>query len=118
MSGISTEVVESAHLDGATGLKEFWYITLPSVYSTFTVFIVTGVAGLFTADLGLFNFYGTAAPEKLMTFSYYLTRGTYLASNDSAYPALATMGFFMTCICIPVTFFIKWLLEKIGPSED
>ena len=28
MSAISEEVVEAAHLDGATGLKEFWFITL------------------------------------------------------------------------------------------
>ena len=118
MSGISVEVVESSHLDGATGIKEFWYITLPSIYSTFTVFIVTGVAGLFTADLGLFSFYGTAAPEEMLTYNYYMYRLTYTAVNDSAYPKIATMGVYITLVCVPLTFLTKYFMEKYGPSED
>ena len=118
MSGISVEVVESAHLDGATGIKEFWYITLPSIYSTFTVFIVTGAAGVFTADLGLFSFYGTAAPEEMLTYNYYMYRLTYTAVNDSAYPKVATMGVYMTLVCVPLTFLTKYIMEKFGPSED
>lgn len=118
MSGISTEMVESAHLEGATGIKEFWYITLPSIYSTFTVFVVTGVAGIFTADLGLFSFYGTSAPEDMITYNYYMYRETYLAVNDSAYPRIATMGFYMSLVCIPLTFLTKYFMEKYGPSAD
>lgn len=40
MSGISQEMVESAHLDGATGLTEFWKITLPMIYPTLSTFLL------------------------------------------------------------------------------
>ena len=51
MSGISQEIVESAHLDGATGLTEFWKITLPMIYPTLSTFLITGIAGLFTNQI-------------------------------------------------------------------
>lgn len=65
MSGIPQEIVESAHLDGATGINEFWRITLPMVYPTLSTFLITGVAGLFTNQINLYSFYGGSAPESV-----------------------------------------------------
>ena len=62
MSGIPQEIVESAHLDGATGINEFWKITLPMVYPTLSTFLITGVAGLFTNQINLYSLYDVSAP--------------------------------------------------------
>ena len=71
LSGIPEEVYESAALDGATGLKKVWYITLPlisDVLVTCTTLAVTGSIKVFDlpsviarngAPNGLTHFLGT-----------------------------------------------------------
>lgn len=118
MSAINSEIVESAHLDGATGIREFWHITLPSVYPTLSTFLITGVAGIFTNQLNLYSFYGLGAPPELQTFGYYLYRRVQSAASMSEYPELAAMGFLLTLVAVPLTLAVKYLLEKFGPKED
>ena len=120
MSGISTEVVESAHLDGATGFREFWHITLPLVYPTLSTFLITGVAGIFGNQLALFSFYGEGAKSELWTYGYFLYIETkrVASAGREAYPRLSAMGMVLTCVVIPVTFLVRFLLEKFGPSVD
>ena len=118
MSGISQDVVESAHLDGADGFREFWHITLPLVYPTLSTFLITGVAGIFTNQINLYSFYGAGAPVGVQTFGYYLYTQTQAAVSDAAYPRLAAIGFILTLIAVPLTLAVKWVLEKFGPSED
>ena len=118
MSGISQEMVESAHLDGATGLTEFWKITLPMIYPTLSTFLITGIAGLFTNQIALYSFYGGGAPENLQTYGYYLYMRTKNAASDSEYTLLSAMGLLLTVVVVPLTLFVKWALEKFGPKED
>lgn len=118
MSGIPQEIVESAHLDGATGINEFWRITLPMVYPTLSTFLITGVAGLFTNQINLYSFYGGSAPESVQTYGYYLFTRTQLAKSESEYPLLSAMGLLFTMVIVPLTFGVKWMLEKFGPKED
>lgn len=118
MSGIPQEIVESAHLDGATGINEFWRITLPMVYPTLSTFLITGVAGLFTNQINLYSFYGGSAPESVQTYGYYLFTRTQLAKSESEYPLLSAMGLLFTIVIVPLTFGVKWMLEKFGPKED
>lgn len=118
MAGIDPEIVESAHLDGASGIKEFWYISLPLVYSTLSTFLIFGVATLFTNQINLYSIYAGAAPTELRTFGYYLYQMTLSAKSQAEYPSVAAMGIVLTCVAVPLTFFVKWLLEKIGPSME
>lgn len=118
MSTISEDIVDSAHLDGATGIREFWYISLPGVYPTLSTFLIVGVAGIFTNQFGLFSFYGGGAPEDLQTFGYYLYTQTQGAASQSEYPVLAAFGVCFTLVAVPLTMLVKWFVEKYGPSED
>ena len=118
MSGISQEIVESAHLDGATPLREFWSITLPLVFPTLSTFLITGVAGIFTNQINLYAFYGSGAPDKIQTYGYYLYTQTKMAVSQAEYPLLSAMGLLMTVVAVPLTLGAKWLLEKFGPKED
>ncbi len=116
MSGIDKEIVESAHLDGCNGIREFWHITLPMVFPTVSTFLITGIAGLFVNQLNLFSFYGAAAPENVQTLGYYLYTRTQTAASKAEYPELAAMGLVLTFIAVPLTMFVKWALEKFGPK--
>lgn len=118
MSGISQEMVEAAQLDGATKFQEFWHITLPSIYPTLTTFLFTGVAGIFTNQIHLFSFYGAGAPEEVRTYGYYFYTMVKSAQSEAEYPLLAAMGLLMTLVAVPLTFLVKWALEKFGPSEN
>ena len=76
MYGIPPEQVEAARMDGAIGIREFWHVTLPSVFPTLATFLVTGVAGIFTNQLSIFNFYGSSAPPGIISYGYWLYKET------------------------------------------
>ena len=115
MNGISDSVVEAAKLDGITPLKELWYITLPLIWPTFVTFIVVGLAGIFTNQLGLYNFYGEKAPYQFYTFGYYLYVETKNAFVDK-YPYLAATGLCITAVVAPLTVLLRKALDRLGPS--
>ncbi len=121
MKSISPSVVEAGALDGATGMKEFTYITLPSIFETCKTFIIIAVAGFFTDQANMFSFFGRMIDQEIMTVGYYLYSETYWATYRGLYEQynyLAALGLCMTLIAIPVTLGLKKLLEKIGPSGD
>lgn len=117
MNNISESVSEACRLDGANLFQEMIYIVIPLIYPTFVTFIVVGVGGIFTNQMGLYSFFGPGADETLQTFGYYLFKRTKMAT-ESDYPYLATMGLLMTFIVAPLTFLVKWALEKWGPSLE
>ena len=41
-----------------------------------------------------------------------------LGATKTEYPILSTYGLYMSAVAIPLTFIVKRLLEKFGPSED
>ena len=118
MNVISPEMVEASKIDGANMFREFIHITLPSIYPTLTTIIVTGVVGLFTNQLSLFTFYGTGADSSVQTLGYWLFADTMKASSGDSYPYLSAAGLLMTLIVAPLTFLVKFLMEKYGPSEN
>lgn len=118
MSGISQEIVEAAHLDGATEIREFWHITLPLVWPVLSTFLITGIAGIFTDQRNLYSFYGRGTPTELQTYGYYLYKETQGATSRAEYPPLAAMGMMMTMVVVPLTLLARWALEKFGPKED
>ena len=120
MISISPEISEAAKLDGASGIKEFWYVTLPLTYPTLSVFLITGVAAMFTNQYNVFSFYGWSegAPINVQSVGFYLYLKAQGAKSKAEYPELAALGLVLTAIAVPMTLLVKWLLEKYGPSED
>ena len=120
MSGISTEVVEAAKIDGCNQLREFWHIILPGIFPTITTFAITSVAAIFVNQLSLFSFFSSGAETEIQTIGYYLyieTLSASKANQESAYPLLCAYGMILSAIAIPVTMLTKHFLEKYGPSE-
>lgn len=61
MNGIDPSITEAGEMDGITAFKEYFYIVLPSVYSTFSTLVVVAVAGVFANQLNLYSFFGRGA---------------------------------------------------------
>lgn len=116
MSAISPEVLESAQLDGAKGFKEFLHIIFPSVFSTFSVFIVTSIATIFINQANLYSFYAYKCDSELKTIGYFIFSEVADASGSS-YGRMSMLGVLLSAVVIPTTLIVKRLLNKYGPSE-
>lgn len=119
MASISDSIIEAGQIDGVNTWQEFIHIILPSIFNTFALFIVTGFITVFNGQGGLFNFYGTHAPQEFWTFGYYL----YIMVKDAGVdytklPNLAAFGLCLTFIALPIIFSLRYLLNKYGPSTD
>lgn len=116
MSQIDESVVEAAQLDGAGLFQEFIHLTLPSVYPTISVFLVTSIAAIFNNQASLFNFYGPLCGTDYRTVGYHIFVNVSNGNaNDQAYSA--AIGLAGTALVIPTTFLARWALDKFGPSE-
>lgn len=119
MSKVPDGVTDAAMIDGVSVLGEFWHVTMPTVYPTLSVFLVTGFVSLFVGSGPIYTFYKDSAPEYVYTTGYYLFIKV-VGQNASAadYPYAATIGMLVTAIATPLTFLLKYLLERFGPTED
>ena len=121
MSTISPEIIESAQLDGAGALKEFFYIVFPMTFSTISVFLITGIAGIFTNQINNFAFFAATpkAYDETRTIGYLLYHRTrHAGQNDWEYPPIAALGILLTLIVLPLTFLARYCFERFGPSEE
>ena len=119
MAGISDSIIEAAEIDGANMWQEFIHVIMPSIFSTFALFIVTGMIQIFNGQGNLFNFYGLDAPEQFQTFGYYIYVQVKHAGVDYVkYPDISALGLCLTSFAIPIIFTGRYLLNKFGPSED
>lgn len=120
MTKIDSSLVEFGELEGISLIREFWHITLPLIFPTITIFLVAGIAGLFTSQAGLYNFYGGSARTDLQTLGYvFFVR--IIKSNDASYaqyPYAAAAGLLFTMVATPVTLLVKYALERFGPSAE
>lgn len=124
MGEISPEVTEAAHLDGANTLQEIFHIVLPSIYSNISVFIVTGLATIFVNQYNLFSFFKDGVTNG-GTLGYYIYLNVSSVAQDIADPSNAlvyhqfsALGLVLTAITIPITFLVRYLLRRFGPSTD
>lgn len=125
MSGINDAVIEAGKIDGCNIVQEFVHITIPSVWPTFVTFVITGIVGIFTNQMNMYTFFGTNGTNKFDVFGFYLYREASisgLSATDAGvhptYGVLSALGIIFTVILVPITFGIKYCLEKFGPSAD
>ena len=118
MSGIEQSVLEYGELEGISMFQEFWHVCIPLIFNTITVFLVTGVAGIFTNQLALFNFFGEGARADINTLGYFFyVKVISQTATDADYVYASTAGILFSIIATPITLLAKYLLEKFGPSE-
>ena len=119
MTRIPQDLIEVGVLEGISLWKEFWLVTFPLIFPTITVFIVAGVAGLFTNQCFVYNFYGNFAPQDISTLGYYMF--VKVVGENSAlanYPYASAFGVIFTLVAAPITLLVKYLLEKFGPGAE
>lgn len=131
MGGINESVVESAQIDGVNVVQEMVFITMPMIYPTVVTFIVAQLAAMFTDQMSLYTFYGSGAPTDVITVGYMLYRDTLssgkvpnrpwnevLNTGVLSYAELTAFGLMISVVMVPLTFGVRNLLQKFGPSAD
>lgn len=125
MSGINESIIEAGKIDGCNVVQEFIYITIPSVWPTFVTFVVTGIAGIFTNQMNMYTFFGTNGTNKFDVFGFYLYREAQAsglspteAGVHPTYGVLSALGLIFTAILVPITFGVRYCLNKFGPRID
>ncbi|MBQ9713959.1 MAG: sugar ABC transporter permease [Clostridia bacterium] len=119
MDSIAPEIIESAHLDGANGIKEFWYIVLPQAFSIVQVFLMTGFAGMFTNQYNAFTLFSWTPPDDVTTLGMLLWNGVRKANeSQAALGPYAALGLLVTIVVVPLTFLLRWALDKFGWKEE
>lgn len=118
MSKVPEGVTDAAQIDGVSVMGEFWHITMPAVYPLLTVYLITGLTAMFTGSGAIFTFYQYNAPQYCYTTGYFLfTKVMGDNASNFTYPYPAAVGMLVTLIVAPLTFLLKWVLEKFGPTE-
>ena len=121
MSSISPDLIEASELDGVNSWQEFYHIVLPEVYPTISVFLITGIAGIFTNQYNAYPLTKGTPMQDSTTIGYLMYDYVVDANNDLADPALArtaALGLMLSAVVIPTTFLVRFLLLRFGPSED
>lgn len=120
MSQVDTAIIEAAELDGATGIKQFWYVVLPLIYSSITSYLIICVAQVAINQMSVHAFYGSDVATQMGVTSIGYNLFVKIAEGDAQlnYPIAAAGGIFFTLIVAPVTLVLRWALEKFGPSEE
>ena len=116
MGNISEGTIEAAKIDGVNSFQEFIYIILPQMFSTISVFLVTGIAGIFTNQAGVFSFFGKAAEYEFYTVGYYMYVEIQQAGEN--YGAVASFGIMLTLIVVPATILLRRFFNKIDPMGE
>ena len=122
MGELPPETLEAAQLDGANSIQEFMYVVLPFAFPTVSVFVVTGLATIFSNQYNLFSFFGGTIAFDSGTMGYYLFNLVQdFASNGIfdvvAYNRASALSLLITVIVIPIALTARWALEKFGPQD-
>ena len=112
LSGISPEYYEAARLDGASTVKQFWYITLPMLFPTISIMLIMRVGGLIGGGFDqIYNLYNTRVDEVsevLDTFIYKYGIGEGMFSLGTA------VGLFTNVINVALLLVTNKIVKMLG----
>lgn len=117
MDGVTPSMLEAASLDGAGEFVQFYKIILPMIFPTVSVFLLTGITGIFMNQINLFNIFSSNLGDQMVkTFGYQFFLETSKATL-SDYPRLTAIGLLLSIVTIPVVLGLRRLFNKLDPME-
>lgn len=117
MSGIDESISEAARIDGANAGQEFFYVTLPLIWPTVSIFLVTSAVAIFTNDYGMYSFYKVAGITAINTLGSYFTIGL-TEWGKRRYPFFAAFGLVLTAITALIVFPLRAYVNSKNPMND
>ncbi|HBB05354.1 MAG TPA: hypothetical protein DCZ41_02015 [Firmicutes bacterium] len=120
MSSIPTSTIEAAKIDGANEFEIFLNVIIPGCWKTIVSLFIIACASTASNQAFLFSFYGGNAPGSLQTLGYYQFMIVIASGQENpiSYPMASAYGVLLTLIIAPLTFLLRYLMNRFGPSED
>ncbi len=115
-SAVSDEVMESADLDGAGFWTKCFKIAIPCIWPTITTLLIFKLAGIFTADVGVFLYTNGTGMYETSTVGFMLFKMTQelsmMGAEQQSFGYPAAFGLFLTVITLPLCLVGRYYLEK------
>jgi fructooligosaccharide transport system permease protein len=104
---INREIYEAARVDGASGLRQFWHITLPLLKPIFVLVLVLGSGVVSATEESMILFQGTngGPAEAALTTGVYLYRTAFI-HGDMRMGYAATMSLFLGLVNMAITIIV------------
>lgn len=110
LSGIDSELYESAHIDGATRFRQVWYITLPSIRPTIIIMLILQIGQMLNSNFEkmflLQNPYNISISEVLVTYVY------KRAMQQGDYSMATAAGLFNSFVSLILVAISNWLSRR------
>lgn len=114
LTGINPELYEAAKLDGASKLKQIWYITLPSISYLITMQLIMFVTGIFDYGMdSVMNLVNEATYETGMVLSYYIYK---MGIKSGQFSFATATGLVQSIIGIILMLGANWFARKVAPD--
>ncbi len=117
MSQIPASLLEAAEIDGASELRSFFSVVVPSIWPTIVSFLVINLSQIAVNQANLHAFFAIDAGMENKTLGYHLFFLVAKDSNGSSFPLASAWGLLLTLIVAPLTALVRWLATKYGPNE-
>lgn len=113
LQDVPRQLYEAAEIDGATGIKKFWHVTLPMISPTMLFIVITGINGAFQVfDSAYIISRGTGGPaDSTLFYNLYLYNRAFGQLQMGYASALAWVLFaiIMTFTGIQIYVSKKWV---------
>lgn len=114
MAQTSPSLVEASQLDGCGESRILLHVVLPGILPTIKTFIIASIAGLFTNQMLLFNFYGTISnAPNIATIGYFIySMAAPGPSNYDNYPLMSAFGLICSVLAISFIFVVNRAFKR------
>lgn len=108
IQGIPVELMEASEIDGASGIKKFWYVTLPLLSPTTFFILVTGLINSFKvfAPVNIMTDGGPGTSTSVLVYQIYISAFRYFKMGYAS--AIAWVLF----IIVFIFTYLQWVGQK------
>ena len=118
MARIPTEILESARLDGIGVVKEFFYMILPLIWPTLSIFLTIACCQFLNASGPILLLSPNNYDTGTTTISYWIFSKVYnYGSLGGAYNLASAAGMLLTAVIWPFSVLVRKLFALIPPVE-
>ncbi len=111
---IPGDLFEVGRLDGIGFMREFFTVSLPLIWPTLIITLISNFSTVFTLEGGVFLY--TRGHFNTATMGFYIYELTFRLADGGGtgyYGYPAAIGFVVTCMTIPIVLFGKLFLERL-----
>ena len=113
MTQVDKSMLDAGKVDGVNMRQELFRIMLPVIWPTVIAQLIGTIAGIFMASGPILLL--TNGAYETRTIAFWIYEQVLTGSN---YYYSAAIGMFFAVLAIPLTFFSRWLMRKVVPSND